>query len=680
MVEVLGRARVEVMRACLPPVLELKANKRLRNGAAVAIDASKLVLSPSMSPSSIFCGLPDAMASTPTLTRSYTPSLSTVAKPPTMETRSNKTLDERLAHTLPENTRFDFYHVSTPPTKCSAIYSPPPGAKPEPTYCESHFLNVAIRSSQTKPAEQVFALAIEILIYTTKHLTTLFVSKADSTGYLSLLTIPKGQPSPLRTITSTFVSCLVENRQRKNAKLVVSLFARASDQYLFPGSVENEAKHVSDDRQLVKWWCRVLDPVLRSYTAEGNAELGTDAEMHDETRTTAQAYIIVPGEDSISSFLPPEVRQDPSLRKRWTPGHPLREISSYPAAPPRCLIPHFPDDPKNRLLDDLDEELPDSQTNGSTTDSPSKRGSGKWRSVHTIEQFWLTMEQRSECSAGRLVGFIWVVFTPPNCDKPSQNDSQGSLTLPKESSILSLPSSPSLKVVSPRKAPSQRRKQLTGVIVPRLPRIKSTSSNLKSKILNLPAETKYYTWPTTSRGEIVLDEKKYKKATELLLRLDFANRKIAETSTKTWIDELAVLGGREADGWGREVEGKKANSVQVQATTPAIVMNTMQIKRKAVPADASAIPASLPESTTGVLDGVNTLQPRKRAKLVHADVGNDVGKMNEAASMTESGVNVLSSNLVRKKVKPEESASQVDDTSGVNVLCAGLVRQKPKAT
>lgn len=573
-----------------------------------------------------------------------------------METRSRQTLEERLADALPGKTRFRFYHVSTPPTKCSAIYSPPSGAKPEPTYCESHFLNVSIRPSDTEDAEQIFALAIEILIYTTKHLTTLFVSKADSTGYLSLLTIPKGQSSPLRSITSTLVSYLVENRLRKNVKLVVSLFARASDQYLFPGSVENDAKHVSDDRQLVKWWCRVLDPVLRSYAAEGTAKLETDAEKQDESETTAQAYIIVPGEDSIFSFLPPDVRQDPSLRKRWTPGHPLREISSYPAAPPRCLIPHFPDDPKNRLLDDLDEELPDSQTNGSTTDSPSKRGPGKWRSVHTIEQFWLTMEQRSECSAGRLVGFIWVVLTPPNYEAPTQNDSQNSLSLPHESSILSLPSSPSLKTVSPRKAPSQRRKPLTGVIVPRMPRIKSTSSNLASAILNLPAETKYYTWPITSRGDIVIDEKKYKKATELLLRLDFANRSIAEASTKTWIDELAVLGGREAAGWGRDVEGRKTMPTQVQAVAPAIVMNTIQVKRKAIPADTPPISASLSGSNAGAEIGVNTLQPRKRAKLVNVGATNGLGKENEAASTAEPGVNVLSSNLVREKAKPQDSA------------------------
>jgi regulator of Ty1 transposition protein 109 len=670
-----GRVRVEVRRAWSPPIEErrghLDAMRHLRNGAPVAIDVclarvllSSLVASMSMN----FCGLPSGVSEPCTL-------LAQIASPnsniiitlhfsplTTMETRNILSLEERLGSALPINTLFTFYHVSTPPTKCPAIFSAPPGAKPEPTYCESHFLNLSIRPSDKKDAPQIFALAIEVLIYSTKHLTTLFVSKADSTGYLSLLTIPKGQSSPLRTITSTFVSYLVDNRQRQNVKLVVSLFARASDQYLFPGSVENAAKHVSDDRQLVKWWCRVLDPVLRSYAPEERIDLESCLQINEETDTTAQAYLIVPGEDSIYSFLPEKVRYDPNLKKRWTHGHPLREITSFPSAPPRCLIPHFPDDPKHRLLDDLDGEIPDSQINGSATDSPSKRGTGKWRSVHTVEQFWLTMEQRSECSSGRLVGFIWVVFTPPNYEAPTQSDSQNSLTLPHESSILSLPSSPTLKAVSPHKAPSQRRKPLTGVIVPRMPRIKSTPSNIASIVSNQRAESKYYTWPTTSRGDIVLDEKKYKKATELLLRLDFANRGIAEASTKTWVDELAVLGGREEDGWGQEVEGKKTVQIPEQGDNGNAVatttMNTMQVKRKALPLDT---PPTSSESTSNTENSVNTLQPRKRAKLINVHASNGVGKENETvcsmaqkSTASEPEVNILSSNLVRKKVKVQE--------------------------
>src|SRR5579871_1960274 len=255
-------------------------------------------------------------------------------------------LYDLLASELPENEKFKFYHLSTPPTKCAPIFSPPPGRKPEPTYCECHFLNVSITPKESNGiGKEVLVLAIEVLIYTTKYLTTIFVSKADSTGYLSLLSLKPSQTSPLRSITTTFLSYLIRYKQKKHVRLVLTLFARAADQYLFPGSVENKKKHVSDDRQLIKWWLRVLDPLLSQSSFP---------------QSTSQAFVTIPGEDSISIFLPNHVRSDPNLRTRWKHGHPLREISSFgPTVPPRCLVPHFPDDPKARFLDELDEELRD---------------------------------------------------------------------------------------------------------------------------------------------------------------------------------------------------------------------------------------------------------------------------------------------------------------------------------
>src|SRR5262249_43950856 len=137
---------------------------------------------------------------------------------------------------------------------------------------------------------------------------------------------------------------------------------------------------------------------------------------------TAQAFVTIPGEDSISTFLPTHVRSDPSLRTRWKHGHPLREISSFgPVPPPRCLVPHFPDDPKARFLDELDEELRDAVPASQVTESPSKRGSGHWRSVRSLEQFWELMAFRQECSSGRLVGFIWLVFTPARYDESAKD-------------------------------------------------------------------------------------------------------------------------------------------------------------------------------------------------------------------------------------------------------------------
>jgi regulator of Ty1 transposition protein 109 len=555
-------------------------------------------------------------------------------------------LSQRLADALPENSNFKYYHISTPPTKCPAIFAAPQGARPERTYCESHFLSVSIRPGEGGgTASEVLVLAIEVLIYTTANLTTIFVSKADSTGYLSLLAIPRGHVSPLRAIATTFISYLVQHRQRPNVRLVVSLFARASDQYLFPGSVENTAKHVSDDRQLVKWWCRVLAPVLGDYTAEEEQPVPSE----EEGDMTSQAYVIVPGEDSILSFLPQDVRLNPSLRKRWKHGHPLREISSKPTAPPRCLIPHFPDDPKARFLNELDDEIPDST--GNVTESPSKRGSGQWKSVKSLEQFWEMMAFRQECSSGRLVGFIWVVFTPPDLNTPSsesQPDSQDSVLNPpytfappeRSSSSIGVPRSPPQEPTFPRK-PSKSRRKLTGPVKPRMPRIKSASSGLSTTLQ--PTQSPYYTWPLESRGDIALDEKKYSKATETLLQLDFSNLQLAVDSTKTWIEEVGVLAGLNGT-CGREVLGR--------------------IK----------LPTAFAAGEAGVGGSANMMQPRKRK------AEGEGGKENE-----NGGVHTLGVGLVRKKVKVEPQpvappvVPSVGNGGGINLMSGGLVRKKPKA-
>src|SRR5208282_769802 len=85
--------------------------------------------------------------------------------------------------------------------------------------------------------------------------------------------------------------------------------------------------------------------------------------------------------------------------------------------PPRCLVPRFPDDPKSRFLDELDGELSISQ---------GKAVDGEWRSVKTLDQFWEMMAFRQECSAGRLVGFIWIVFESLVRPQPEDPESAGS--------------------------------------------------------------------------------------------------------------------------------------------------------------------------------------------------------------------------------------------------------------
>ncbi|KAH9882443.1 hypothetical protein J1614_000679 [Plenodomus biglobosus] len=571
-----------------------------------------------------------------------------------------KSLRELLAEQLPNNVPFRFYHYSTPPSKSSALFSAPPHGKSERTFCESHFLAASITPKDgigSAIPEELLILAIEVLIYTTRNLTTIFVSKADSTGALAELDLPRPQAgSPLKAICGTFVSWLARERQREGKKLVISLFARAQDQYLFPASIENKNKHVLDDRGLVKWWCRVLDPIIWQYKAEEERKPFPDRLIHPpgseakgpshQTDRTAKGYLVVPGFEPYDTlrYTPAPPANTP---RRWAAAHPLLQIAPYPAAPPRCLIPHFPDDPKTRFLDELDEELPDRGTDAMVADggTPS-RSNGQWKSVKTLDQFWEFMAFRQECSSGRIVGFIWVVINPPKPSIPEEDEeepSQQSLSQ-SFSHIESQESIPSSRKRKPRRT-RRDDKIKYGPIPLVLPKIKTSSPNLSTTSRastasggkTPPAMSPYYKWPTFSRGTICFSTKTYDRAHEVLLQQSFANRTAIGRSTKKWKGEIAVLGGMEDWSWtvvGRQETTAPSAATRAIGVTPTTVMSVKK-KRKPQPSIDSTTTSALP------------------AEPAH-----------------------LGENLVRKKAKLE--TEPIMDANPVNTLSTGLVRKKPR--
>ncbi|RBR25118.1 uncharacterized protein FIESC28_02026 [Fusarium coffeatum] len=517
-------------------------------------------------------------------------------------------LGARLASVLPKGHDFTTFHISTPPTKTDTLYSPPPNERPERTYCENHFLAVSINAPD-EPGKQVLVLGIEVFIYTTARSTTLFVSKADSTGYLTLLNLPKGTPSPIREICATFVGFLVEKRRRKDIQFVVNLFARAQDQYLFPGSIDNKGKHVLDDRGLIKWWCRVLDPLL------GPAPKTTEAPWK-----SAKGYIVVPGlETNETRALTPR-----KADSAWEFTHPLERISHYYRefdwVPPRCLIPHFPDDPKSRFRDELDEEAGGSQ---------AMKKQASWKSVKTLSMFWEMMAYRQECSSGRMTGFIWLVFDDQE-PAPKIDDSQSTAPpeTPKKQRIVQITPTTTPRKLFPSKDKKDKKdskvkkkakKTLKGPIIARNPRVKRAKHNY---LLDHPANTKYYSWTPQGRGEKIVDEATYKRIVELLLHLDFATLNKAVGSTRRWLNESG--GGSK---WGTIVSGSRETPV-----------------------------ASVSNSDAGV-NNLTGLVKRKRTDSTIDD--------------NQSKVNVLSAGLVKKKPKEESKAE-------VNVLPTGLIRKKSK--
>ncbi|KAL4787830.1 histone acetylation protein-domain-containing protein [Aspergillus varians] len=510
-------------------------------------------------------------------------------------------LGDLLAKVLPTDVKVTVRHISSTPTAATALFAASPGEEPEPTFCENHFLSASVSPDDRDDGTEIIIFGVEVLVYTTAHLTTIFVSKADSTGHLHLLKAgPKS--SILRRITNTFLFFLVHTLQRPGVRLVVSLFARAQNQYLFPGSIENPEKHVLDDRGLIKWWCRALDPILREYEPESGSQ--DQEKKHEESaRSSATAYLIVPGCDKFETrgFFPSSAKSDDNDRPRWLNAYPLRQLCSKPDAPPRSLVPRFPDDPKTRFLTDLDDELPK---------SASGEKSGQWRSVKSLDQFWEMMSFRQECSAGRLVGFLWLIINPPGVvnSNPMLSSNTGLTEVkdaPKAETQLRSSSAPA----------SVDQAQATEVSKPGDDKPASQPSDqTKSQQTN---DGSAFYWPQAARGHAVLSEEDYKTGINFLLKQDFYNEEVSFASTKAFNDKVAALAD---ELWiGRQVVGKNLKEESMDsAQTPT---NTL----------------------------ANTVLVRKRKEDERA--ASDQVPSGSTQSSQNSGVNVLQGNLVRKKKK-----------------------------
>ena len=593
-------------------------------------------------------------------------------------------LRARLASVLPAPHRFSIFHVSTPPTKTAALCSAPPGERPDRTYEEKHFLAVAIDvdssdpqpsaeaaaaaaaatetetatpegarpsqpgSSSSSSTNSVLAFAIEVFLYSTAHFTTLFVSKADSTGYLQRLGLPRGSPSPIREVCAAFIAHLVDSRRRPGVQFVVSLFARAQAQYLFPGSVDCPGKHVLDDRGLIRWWCRVLNPLVEA-PPQGAA-------AHFSPWRDVRAYLVIPGLDAheTRAFIPRS-----AVASSWALTHPLERISHYVRefdwVPPRCLIPRYPDDPTSRFRDELDEEA---------ARSGAMQTTGSWKSVKTLDVFWDMMAFRQECSSGRMTGFIWVVFDDRPDEEETAAPSDPALPTPEASfkeSSQTTPQTPTKQKHSATTAPSttprklfpsktdpepfsssrpdksskghkkRPKRKLKGPVTARRARVKTQRRNY---LLRRPAATPYYAWPAAGRGQRIVAEADYKRVAELLLHLDFATLDKAVRSTRRWVGETGM--GRP---WGYQVRGTR-----------------------------TAAPEAGANGTMNGGGAVNDISGLLKRKQPHG----------EETEQGSAKVNVLGAGLVKKKAK-DEPAAAANAAPPVNVLGAGLVRKKPKA-
>ena len=506
-----------------------------------------------------------------------------------------------LAEALPKDVQLRVYHVSTRPAPVAALYSAPQGQNEQKTYCENHLLSVAL--PQIDRPHELLVFAVEILIFTTESLTTVFISKADSTGYLDTLQLDRNTGSVIRYVTVTFLRFLINGRTT-GPRLVVSLFARSQNQYLFPGSVEYAGKHVLDDRQLIRWWCKTIDPLIQDSALRTNF-----------SRSDTAGYVLVPGCDKneTRAFFPASAKKHNPQGSTWTASYPVELLAPDMSAPLRCLIPRLPDDPKSRFLTDLDD---------------SKDEKGQWSSVKTMEQFWDMMSYRQECSAGRLVGFIWVVFgtqgTLGNV-RASNKLAEGQMqrTMVKDDELPtpghSQANATSGDSFNGIEADNVGSMALPGTPPPSSPVSCAQEPDIRDvKDLNTEAAEQYYDnaqtslidWPRNTRGEIIVNSQQYDTLIDHLLQLDFSNRADGEKGTSSFIAKAAELAGT---FWGKLVTGRRASP-------------------------DSTVSASMPqENGVNILTGV-----RKKRK---------VEMVGEISSTPEREVNTLSAGLVRKKAK-----------------------------
>lgn len=543
---------------------------------------------------------------------------------------SDGDLGDLLAKVLPFGAELTVRHVSSTPALSPALFAPPPGREPEQTFLESHFLSASIDSPKHDGAE-IIVFGMEVLVYTTAHLTTIFVSKADSTGFLHLLKLPQ-KVSVLRLISNTFLSYLARKHQRPGVRLVVSLFARAQNQYLFPGSIENAEKHVLDDRGLIKWWCRAVDPIIREYEPES---VSKDPKLLNQTveatQASATAYLIVPGCDRFETrnFFPATAKSDAQGHPRWLSGYPLQQICHDPSAPPRCLVPRLPDDPKTRFLIDLDDELPEPAEGDNSTP-----GTGQWKSVKSLDQFWDMMSFRQECAAGRLVGFLWLVINPSGLMNSTTMASRtrGS-TITKEAASPVVPDKAQSEdgPEQPKAKPSsEAREEPTGKEKSAEPQAEPAPSFGRPPMESVPftgfTETNPFYWPEAVRGNVILSEADYKKMMDGILDHFYDENDIA-ASTKAYVDQVAFLADELT--WGKRVVG-----------------------------------THIPQSTSSESAPVNNLLDSGLVRKRKKSEGEGSKATTEGDSAQPSG--------------PDDTQAAPSQPAPVNMLNAGLIRKKKK--
>ncbi|KAK9240104.1 histone H3-K56 acetyltransferase [Lipomyces kononenkoae] len=287
----------------------------------------------------------------------------------------NSWSDELAPHLPRLDEPFILHHIAATPQKQALMEDAQRSKNGKqnqlvPAQLSTHFLTLTHAG--------VHVLALELLVFSSspsaqlskmEHdpLTTIFVSKADSSGYFN-----SGQEDAnlsLGAIVTQILRVFIKTLSRPNIPTRLCLFARAQSQYIFPESGRNKRKHVLSDRDLIKWWIRVTTPLLAVFSELKSARLS------------------IPGaeQSEINSYLPP----DPDAKTvLWQEGHIFCTDGDRDKDLALRHVPSFPDDPKSRFLDVVVAE-----------------GRG---GIMTVNQFFAELQMRQEFLSGFVAAIIGV--------------------------------------------------------------------------------------------------------------------------------------------------------------------------------------------------------------------------------------------------------------------------------
>ena len=119
---------------------------------------------------------------------------------------------------------------------------------------------------------------------------------------------------------------------------------------------------------------------------------------------------------------------------------------------------------------------------------------------------------------------------------------------------------------------------------------------------------------------MTVEESDYKRVTELLLRLDFANLELASSSSSRWISEVrSGTCGNTSESWGQTVTGSRASEIKEQKSAAGV--NTLNLglvrkKRKAGMEEVIDSPAGSTTNESGPkVNVLGTGMIRKKAKV-----------------------------------------------------------------